>query len=96
MPEGNSERDSGSTYTAGNADISGTSRGSTDADNGLSQNSEGVNEQTTTSASTDAYIAEIADTTTALLSVNLVIVVAIFLCFGALCVRTLIRSFEVK
>lgn len=97
MPAGYAETDTTGTYTAGTADLGSASSGVADADNELSKNPGGVDESQTD------YIAEISgnvelltEQVTALVSVNLVLVVAIFLCFGALCVRTLVRSFEVR
>ena len=98
MSNSDAATDSGSSYTSGTGDFVGTSDGSSQTDNGLSQDTSGVSTdgQTTTTAQSDAYIAQIAETTSAILSVNLVLVVAVFLCFGCMCVRTLIKSFEVR
>lgn len=97
MPRLYAETNSGGTYSAGNPDFSETAMRTSDEDNGLHENPEGVssNEQTTETTLTDTYLSEIAESNQALVSVNLVLVVAVFLCFGALCVRTLIKSFEV-
>lgn len=72
-----------------------------DPSDGPSGNTEGVAHdgqtgETVETIGTDELLSTIAEQNTVIASLSLVIVVGVFLCFGAMCVQTLLRALEVR